>query len=206
MVSSPYLRLLIFLHQSWFQPLLDSMMTDKQRTAPPHRAPFLGRLAVSPLSALSQEAGGGIISKCLLRGPLWCLTLCFCSACYCQFFKQQPIENSPFFFLKNVPFFILAVLDLCCCAQAFSSCSRQGLLSGSSVRASHHSGFSCEARAPGPSGFTSCGARAPLLCVMWNLPRPGVDPLPLALQGGFLITGSTGKPPDSPFSICISYE
>ena len=177
---------------------------DKKRTAHPSSLP--GQACCEFIPALSQGAGGGIISKYLLRGPLRCLTLCFCSACYCQFFKEQPIENSPFFFLKNVSFFILAVLDLCCCAQAFSSCSGQGLLSGCGVRASHHGGFSCEARALGPSGFTSCGARALLLCVMWNLPRPGVDPLPLALQGGFLITGSPGKPPNSPFSMCISYE
>ena len=32
---------------------------------------------------------------------------------------------------------------LCCCAQAFSSCSEQGLLSICRVRASHCDSFSC---------------------------------------------------------------
>ena len=36
----------------------------------------------------------------------------------------------------------LAVLGLRCCAQAFSSCSEQGLLSSGSTRASHCAGFS----------------------------------------------------------------
>ena len=37
----------------------------------------------------------------------------------------------------------LAVLGLCCCSWAFSSCSKQGLLFSCSVLASHRSGFSC---------------------------------------------------------------
>ena len=28
---------------------------------------------------------------------------------------------------------------------------------------------------------------------MWDLPGPGIEPVPLALQGGFLTTGSPGK-------------
>ena len=37
---------------------------------------------------------------------------------------------------------ILSVLGLCCCAQAFSSCGEQGLLSSSGAWASYCSGFS----------------------------------------------------------------
>ena len=30
-------------------------------------------------------------------------------------------------------------------------------------------------------------------CGMWNLPRLGIEPMPPALAGGFLTTGSPGK-------------
>ena len=38
--------------------------------------------------------------------------------------------------------FILAALGLCCCAWAFSSCGKQGLISSQGVWASHCGGFS----------------------------------------------------------------
>ena len=37
-------------------------------------------------------------------------------------------------------------------------------------------------------GLRSCGARASLLCCMWDLPRPGMEIISLALAGGFLTT------------------
>ena len=42
----------------------------------------------------------------------------------------------------------MAVLGLCCCSRAFSSCIQQELLSSCGAQASHCGGFSC------------CGARA----------------------------------------------
>ena len=42
-------------------------------------------------------------------------------------------------------------------------------------------------------GFSSCGSRASLLCSMWDLPKPGTEPVSPALQGIFLTTGSLGK-------------
>ena len=38
-----------------------------------------------------------------------------------------------------------------------------------------------------------CGARAQLLCDIWSLPRPGIEPVSPALAGGFLSTGPLGK-------------
>ena len=38
-----------------------------------------------------------------------------------------------------------------------------------------------------------CGARAQLLLGMWNLLRPGIEPVSPALAGGFLTTGPPGK-------------
>ena len=44
------------------------------------------------------------------------------------------------------------------------------------------------------AGFNSCGTWAQwLLCSMQDLPRPEVEPVSLALAGGFLTTGPPGK-------------
>ena len=43
-------------------------------------------------------------------------------------------------------------------------------------------------------GFSSCVTRAQLLCGMWDLPGPGLEPVSPALAGGFLTTASLGKP------------
>ena len=39
----------------------------------------------------------------------------------------------------------------------------------------------------------SCGARAWLLCSMWDLPRPGLEPMSPALAGEFLTSVPPGK-------------
>ena len=41
--------------------------------------------------------------------------------------------------------------------------------------------------------LSSCGARAQLLHSMWDLPRPGIEPVSPALAGGFLTTEPLGK-------------
>ena len=69
-------------------------------------------------------------------------------------------------------------------------------------------GFLYLGRAGGPSrfgaqasrwGVFSCGTQAlgvrdKLLCVIWDLPRPGVEPVSPALAGGFLSPGHQGSP------------
>ena len=42
-------------------------------------------------------------------------------------------------------------------------------------------------------GLSSCGTQAWLLCSMWDLPGPGIEPICHALAGGFLTTGLPGK-------------
>ena len=44
-------------------------------------------------------------------------------------------------------------------------------------------------------GFSSCGSRAQLLCGMWDLPGPGLEPVSPALAGRFLTTVQPGKFP-----------
>ena len=41
--------------------------------------------------------------------------------------------------------------------------------------------------------LSSCGAWAKLFHSMWHLPEPGMEPVSLALAGGFLTTGPQGK-------------
>ena len=43
--------------------------------------------------------------------------------------------------------------------------------------------------------LSSCGAWAYLLCGMWDLPRPGLEPMSPALASGVLTTAPPGKPP-----------
>ena len=88
----------------------------------------------------------------------------------------------------------LAVLGLRFCARAFSSCGKRGplfiavrrpLTIAVSLVAEHR----LQTRR-----LSSCGSRAQLLHVMWDLPRPGFKPVSPALAGGFLTTAPPGKP------------
>ena len=57
-------------------------------------------------------------------------------------------------------------------------------------------GFSsCGTRAPVVAArrLSSCGARAYVLRGMWDLPRPGLEPMFPTLAGGFLTTAPPGK-------------
>ena len=97
--------------------------------------------------------------------------------------------------------FCLAVMDLCCYAQAFSSCGKSGLFSSCGARASHCSGFYCW----GPQlwGLQTSVVAAPRLS---SYPTGLVTPqhvessqtidqirVPYVLVGGFLTTGPSRK-------------
>ena len=75
----------------------------------------------------------------------------------------------------------MAVLGLCFCARAFSGCGKRGplfiavhgpLTVAASVVAEHR----LQTRR-----LSSCGSRALLLRGMWDLPRPGLEPVSPAL-------------------------
>ena len=53
------------------------------------------------------------------------------------------------------------------------------------------------------SGFSNCGTPALLLCSMWDLPRPGIEPVSPALQGRFLTTGPAGEPEEVTFKLGV---
>ena len=76
----------------------------------------------------------------------------------------------------------MAVLGLCCCIRAFSSCS---------AWASHCCGFSFAKHRLRLYGMVSVVVAHRLSCpVVWDLHEPGIKP---ALAGGFFTTGPLGK-------------
>ena len=115
------------------------------------------------------------------------------------FFKEM--GRWLFFLMKGFSFFknlfiylFMAVLGLRFCARAFSSCGRRGplfiavrrpLTIAASLVAEHR----LQTRR-----LSSCGSRAQLLRGMWDLPRPGLEPVSPALPGRFSTTAPPGKP------------
>ena len=102
--------------------------------------------------------------------------------------KNNPVLYILFFF------FFLAVLGLRFCARAFSSCGERGPLfiavhGPLTVVASLVAEHRLQTRR-----LSSCGSRAELLRGMWDLPRPGLEPMSPALAGRFSTTAPPGKP------------
>ena len=105
------------------------------------------------------------------------------------------------YFLKDTlkKFFLfvylfMAVLGVRFCARAFSSCGKRGplfiavrgpLTIAASLVAEHRL-QTCR--------LSSCGSRAQLVRGMWDLPRPGLEPMSPALAGRFSTTVPPGKP------------
>ena len=74
----------------------------------------------------------------------------------------------------------------------FSCCGARALGAQASVVAACGLN-SCGARAV-ECRLSSCGTRAYLLRGMWDLPRPGLEPVSPALAGRFSTTAPPGKP------------
>ena len=105
-----------------------------------------------------------------------------------------------FFFLKLYNFYLFfylftAVLGLLFCARAFSSCRKWGplfiavrgpLIIAASLFAEHR----LQTRR-----LSNCDSRVQSLRGMWDLPRPGLEPVSPALAGRFSTTAPPGKPP-----------
>ena len=88
----------------------------------------------------------------------------------------------------------MAVLSLRFCARAFSSCGKWGPLfiavRGSlTIVASLVAEHRLQTRR-----LSICGSWAQLLRGMWDLPRPGLEPVSPALAGRFSTTAPPGKP------------
>ena len=88
----------------------------------------------------------------------------------------------------------MAVLGLRFCARAFSSCGKRGPLfiavrGPLTIAASLVVEHRLQTRR-----LSNCGSRAQLLHGMWDLPRPGLEPVSPALAGRFSTTAPPGKP------------
>ena len=103
-----------------------------------------------------------------------------------------------FWIFLNIFWFIylfLAVLGLRFCARAFFSCGRRGPLfiavrGPLTIAASLVADLRLQTRR-----LSNCGSWAHLLRGMWDLPRPGLEPVSPALAGRCSATAPPGKPP-----------
>ena len=72
-----------------------------------------------------------------------------------------------------------------------------GLLTVVASLAAEHDLCACRLSSCGSQalefGLSSCEKQAQMLPGMWDHPTPGIEPMSLALQGGFLTTGPPGK-------------
>ena len=111
------------------------------------------------------------------------------------------------YFIYLFIYLFLAVLGLRFCARAFSSCGKRGPLfitvrGPLAIVASLVAEHRLQARR-----LSSCGSRAWLLRGMWDLPRPGLEPVSPALAGRFSTTAPPGKPGNTFntgfFNLCI---
>ena len=96
----------------------------------------------------------------------------------------------------------MAVLGLRFCARAFSSCGKRGplfiavcgpLTLAASLVAEHRL-QTCTLGNCGSRALGNCGSRVQLLRGMWDLPRPGLEPVSPALAGRLSTTAPPGKP------------
>ena len=126
---------------------------------------------------------------------------CYVNSCLCAANSSFAIWNAVeiFFFcvlsfLKKFIYLFLAALGLRFCARAFSSSGERGPLFVAvcgplTVAASPIAEHRLQTRR-----LSSCGSRAQLLHGMWDLPRPGLEPVSPALAGRFSTTAPPGKP------------
>ena len=99
-----------------------------------------------------------------------------------------------FGFIYLFIYLFMAVLGLRLCARAFSSCGKRGPLfiavrGPLTIVASLVGEHKLQTHR-----LSNCGSRAQLLRGMWDLPRPGLEPVSPALAGRFSTTAPLGKP------------
>ena len=113
------------------------------------------------------------------------------ASCY----HEERQANYPIYiFLILFIYLFMAVLGPHFCVRAFSSCGKwgplfiavRGSLTIAASLVAEHRLQTCR--------LSNCGSRAQLLRSMWDLPRPGLEPVPPALAGGFSTTAPPGEP------------
>ena len=114
------------------------------------------------------------------------------------FYSLISIRENQFLFnytiLGVLYLFIYGCVGSSFCARAFSSCGKRGPLfitvcGPLTIVASLVAEHRLQTRR-----LSNCGSRAHLLHGMWDLPRPGLEPMSPALAGRFSTTAPPGKP------------
>ena len=98
------------------------------------------------------------------------------------------------FFNLFIFILFLAVLGLRFCARALSSCDKRGPLFIAVRRLLTAAASPVAGHRLQTHRLSNCGPRAQLLRGMWDLPRPGLEPVSPAMAGRFLTTVPPGKP------------
>ena len=88
----------------------------------------------------------------------------------------------------------MAILGLRFCARAFSICGKWGPLFIAVRRPLTIAASPVAEHRHQTRRLSDCGSRAQPLRGMWDLPRPGLEPMSPALAGGFSTTAPPGKP------------
>ena len=114
---------------------------------------------------------------------------------FMSFSVSLSVLKFSFFFFNFIYLFIYGcVLGLRFCARAFSSCGKWGPLfiavrGPLTIAASLVVEHRLQTRR-----LSNCGSRAQLLRGMWDLPRPGLEPVSPTLAGRLSTTAPPGKP------------
>ena len=95
------------------------------------------------------------------------------------------------------------MLGLRFCARAFSSCGKWGPLFITVRRPLTIAAPLVAERRLQTRRLSNCGSQAQPLCGMWDLPRPGLEPVSPALAGRFSTTAPPGKPRDNIFNVMM---
>ena len=98
----------------------------------------------------------------------------------------------------------MAVLGLHFCARAFSSCGKRGPLFITVHRPLTIAASLVTEHRLQMCRLSNCGSRALVLRGMWDLPRPGLEPLSPALTGRLSTSAPPGKPPHCSFDLHFS--
>ena len=100
---------------------------------------------------------------------------------------------------KNLVYLFMALLGLHCYADFALVAESGGYSSAVVAWPSQGSVFSCCKAWALEHRLSSCGVWVQFPCSMWDLPRPGVELLSLALAGGFFTTEPPGMSSSFPF-------
>ena len=115
-----------------------------------------------------------------------------------QMLTMHRLNFTVFFFFLIFIYLFMAVLGLRFCARAFSSCRERGPLLIAVREPLTSVAFLVAEHRLQTRRLSNCGSRAQLLRGMWDLLRPGLEPVSPALAGRFSTTAPPGKPREAP--------